>query len=190
MCGASEETVQHIISACTCLAPTSYLDRHNNVAKILHQEICKVANLIRGDTPYYKYNPAPVRENENWKICWDIPVQTDHTVLHNRPDIILQNKNTREISLIDVTIPLDDNIDRAYKEKIRKYEELAYELRMIWGAKRVKIEPVVISANGLIHKELKRQLAELNVSNRYLSQMQKAVVLGTAGIVRRFLSKP
>ena len=42
MCNENDETVYHLICSCPKLAPTLYLEaRHNQIARILYQEIMK-----------------------------------------------------------------------------------------------------------------------------------------------------
>ena len=64
-CGRESETIQHITAACEQLAPTEYVKRNYVLAKIIHQ---KLAELIDDKSPYYKYTPANVLENENFKL--------------------------------------------------------------------------------------------------------------------------
>jgi len=67
-CGKESETIQHIIAACEQLAPTEYVKRHDGLAKIIHQKLAEAAKLIDDKSPYYKYTPANVLENENFKL--------------------------------------------------------------------------------------------------------------------------
>ena len=39
MCNVAEESLDHVMSECTVLAPKAYLDRHDRVGKIIHQKI-------------------------------------------------------------------------------------------------------------------------------------------------------
>ena len=45
LCKTNNETVQHITSACKCLAQTQYLYRHNQVAKYIHWNILQDNNV-------------------------------------------------------------------------------------------------------------------------------------------------
>ena len=42
---------QHISVACEKLAPTEYLKRHDGLAKIIHQKLAEVAELIEEKNP-------------------------------------------------------------------------------------------------------------------------------------------
>ena len=90
-CGKESETIQHITAACEQLAPTEYVKRHDGLAKII-QQLAEAVKFIDNKSPYYKYTPANVLENENFKLYWNRSVLTDKTVPFNRPDITFMNK--------------------------------------------------------------------------------------------------
>jgi hypothetical protein len=87
-CESGRETTEHILSECRASAAKDYVNRHNNVAKILHHELA----MIETNTPYYKYTPHTIFENERYKLHWDRTIITDRTVSNNRPDITLIDK--------------------------------------------------------------------------------------------------
>lgn len=136
----------------------------------------------------YKYNPQLVLENSRIKLYWDIKIVPDRTVTHNRPDMIIIDKEMKMCTIIDFSIPLDDNLARANRDKMEKYQQLADEIRDMWEMQGIVIRPLIISANGIIHKNVTKHLAHLQVKQEVVSWMQKAVVLGTTAIVRRVLS--
>ena len=153
----THESIQHITGGCTRLANNQYTDRHNSVAKILHQELARKYGLVSGDMkPYYEYQPQNVLENENWLMLWDRTILTDQTVEANRPDIVLKDKSKRKVWLIDVAIPNNNNLQDKHTEKIAKYSQLAIAIRQQWGMSSVQTVPVIISSTGLIPRELHR----------------------------------
>ena len=79
-CNEKAETIHHITSGCPKYANTLYLKRHNNVAKYLHLKICLNSDLVKKNCEWYKYEPLPVLENENFKILWDFSIQTDREI--------------------------------------------------------------------------------------------------------------
>ena len=50
----------------------------------------KKHGLERSDM-WYEHTPADVVENDEVEFYWDLTIQTDMTVAHNRPDIIQGN---------------------------------------------------------------------------------------------------
>ena len=53
LCGKKEETIPHILSGCSILAQSKYLDRHNAALKILFFEKCKDLKLVESVPPWY-----------------------------------------------------------------------------------------------------------------------------------------
>ena len=95
-CGKESETIQHITAACEQLAPTEYLERRDGLAKMIHQKLAEVDEMIEEKSPYYKYTPATVLENDNFKLYWNRSILTDKTIPFNRPDITFINKKTKD----------------------------------------------------------------------------------------------
>jgi len=94
-CGKESETIQHITAASEQLAPTEYVKRHDGLAKVIHQKLAEVAELIEDKSSYYKYTPASVLKKENFKLCWNRSMLTNKTIPFNRPDITFMNKKTK-----------------------------------------------------------------------------------------------
>ena len=142
---------------------------------------------MKKNCEWYKYEPSPVLENENFKVLWDFSIQTDKEIRANRPDIIFVDKREQTVMFIDVTIPNDHNIIEKKLEKIEKYTDLGIEIKELWNMQRVDIVPIVIGCMGVADNSFVRYLgkipAEINVF-----ELQKIVLLNTCYIVRRFLS--
>ena len=83
MCNTMPERIAHVVSGCTTLAATSYLKRHNSVAKIIHLEVANKFNLVEVKEPFkwYNYTPEKVLENESSKLLWDFQINTVTTAL-------------------------------------------------------------------------------------------------------------
>jgi hypothetical protein len=187
-CGKEPETIQHITAACEQLAPTKYIKRHDEVAKVIHQKLAEAAELTEDKRPYYRYKPANVLENDNFKLYWNRSIITDKTVPFNRLDVTFTNKKTKNAFLIDIAIPNTHNLAKTITEKQNKYQELANEICAMWKQDAVQVVPIVISATGIIPKSLSQSLARLNLHPNTYIQMLTVVILGTCSIVRNFLN--
>ncbi|XP_063619204.1 uncharacterized protein LOC134792018 [Cydia splendana] len=187
-CRHPGESLRHIISGCSHLANGEYLHRHNLVARIIHQQLALLYGLVDREVPYYKYLPAPVLENGHATLYWDRSIITDRTIVANKPDIVIIDRSQRRAVLVDITIPHDENLVKAEKDKSSKYLDLAHEITAMWDVDSTIIVPIVVSVNGLIAKSLDQHLERLSLGGWIKGQMQKAVILDTARIVRRFLS--
>ena len=115
-CGKESETIQHITAACEQLAPTKYVKRHDGLAKVIHQKLAEAAELIEDKSPYYKYTPASVLENEIFKLYWNRSILMDKTIPFNRPDITFMNKKTNTF-LIDIAVPNTHNLAKTITNK-------------------------------------------------------------------------
>ena len=80
-CGKESETIQHLTATREQLASTEYVNRHDGLAKIIHQKLADAAELTGDKSPYYKYTPANVLENENFKLYWNCSILTDKKYL-------------------------------------------------------------------------------------------------------------
>jgi hypothetical protein len=187
-CGKEPETNQHITAACEQLAPTEYTKRRDGVAKVIHQELAAAAELIASKSPYYKFTPANVLENDNCKLYWNRSIITDKTIPSNRPDITFMNKTTKSTFLIDIAVPNTHNLAKTITDKQNKYQELANEIIAMWKQNAVQVIPIVKSSTGVIPKSLSQSLKRLNLHPNTYIQMQKSVILGTCSIVRNFLN--
>lgn len=187
LCNNAEETIQHLSSGCSQIAGTKYLARHNEMGKVVHQLICLQEGLLRCFTPHHLYTPQALLENDNIKIYWDLTIVTDRGVEHNRPDMVVWNKTETTALIIDFAVPLDNNIAKAYGEKMTKYESLARQMRDMWKLRSVRIIPLIITANGLVHRKTAAHIEELKLPSNTLTWMQKAVILGTVGIIRQII---
>ena len=119
MCGEQTESIDHIISGCQTLAPKEYTKRHDNIGKVIHQELLKLHNTDTEETiPYYKYNPESVLETENFKMYWNREIITDLPMQHNKPDVVFTDKKAKHTYLIDFSVPLAANLQKKYKEKL------------------------------------------------------------------------
>nr|CAI5855885.1 unnamed protein product [Callosobruchus analis]CAI5855886.1 unnamed protein product [Callosobruchus analis] len=190
-CKGAGETIEHISAECPALAETEYLGRHSEVCKIIHQQLVHKYNLCKDSsdsTPYYKYQPAPVLESPNALLYWDRPILTDKTVDYNRPDIVLIDKVNAEGIIVDIAIPLRHNVRKTEEQKVSKYQNVACELQRMWKLKKVIIIPLVIATDGIMSNNLRNIIKKLGLPAYLIRLMQKATLLQTAHIVRKFLN--
>ncbi|RZF42371.1 hypothetical protein LSTR_LSTR004179 [Laodelphax striatellus] len=148
--------------------------------------LAKRYGLIDNEAPYYKCKPDQVLRSETAKLLWDSAIVTDRAVEANRPNIVLFDRVCKKAYIIDVAVPLDDNLVSTLAEKKRKYQPLSVELKDIYRLESVEVIPIVISTNGLVTREWVQAKEKLGLNNWHLRIMQKAALLGTANIVRSF----
>ena len=79
--------------------------------------MAEAAELIDDKSPYYKYTPANVLENDNFKLYWKRSMLTDKTIHFNRRDITFMNKKTKNTFLIDIAVPNTHNLTKTITDK-------------------------------------------------------------------------
>lgn len=187
-CCSGSETIQHITGACKAIVQTDYKHRHDQVAAIIHQYLAYKYKLIEEKVPYYKYTPQSVLEDNYYRLYWDRTIITDKTVHYNRPDITVLNKINNSALLIDIAICNTHNLPTTHTEKIAKYTDLSIEIKTQWKINTIRTIPIVLSTTGVIPKTLLTNLETLDISPTAYRLLQKATILNTCRIVRKFLS--
>ena len=167
------------MSGCKRLAQREYRKRHDKVALGVHWEMNRQYGIECNDK-WYDHQPFPTAENGEVSIIWDMAMYTDKVLKHNRPHITLVHKDTQKWTLTDIAVPADQNINRTEEEKVEKYQELAFEIR-IHGASKVTIMPIVIGALGA-----KTWFGKLDVPD-FLGSVQLSAILVTAYLLRKVL---
>lgn len=187
-CKAAPEHIQHITGSCRAIVQTDYKHRHDQVANIIHQKLAHKYKLISDPIlPYYKYTPKIILENTLYKLYFDRAILTDKTTHNNRPDITLVDKLNKKTFIIDIAIPNTHNIQTTISEKLRKYTDLKDEITRIWNMDHVSIIPIVLSSTGVIPHSLHQSLKLLDLAPQTYISLQKAAILNTCRIVRKFL---
>ena len=192
LCSKNVENVTHIVSGCEKLAQKEYKKRHDKVCLYIHWALCKKHGFPTSPN-WYEHVPEQVLENDDTKLLWDFAIQVDRVLNAgeedenaNRPDIVILNKKSRSCLLIDVAIPNDHNIKEKEEKKIKKYTDLKLEVSKIWNCSS-KVIPVIVGALGSVTKNLEKHLKSIEVDCK-ISVIQKSALLGTANILRKFLS--
>ena len=187
-CNSGSETIQHITGACKAIVQTDYKHRHDQVANIIHQSLAQKYKLTQQPPiPYYKYNPETILENSTHKLYFDRAILTDRTVHYNRPDVTLIDKINKTAHIIDIAVPNTHNLQKTIAEKLTKYIELKDEITKMWKLNKVSIIPVVLSTTGVIPIQLVPSLRSLGLPDYTYTLLQKASILNTCRIVRKFL---
>jgi len=128
-CDKVGETMKVLIAWCLSLSESAYLGRHNQLAKIVHQQISMLFNLLCRTTDT---GPEPVMEAPNVIVYWDRSIITDKTTDFNRPDTVLIDIQNKTTLVIDTAVPLNHNLPKTVTEEITKNENLALEIRKFW----------------------------------------------------------
>ena len=71
-------------------------------------------------------------------------------------------------------------------EKFSKYKDLEIEIARMWGMRRETV-PVIVGVLGLIREGMDQNLGKIPGTSN-INELQEIVLLGTARILRSFLS--
>ena len=118
-------------------------------------------------------------------MLWDFSVRTDHEIEARRLDLLSIEKSEKNCQIIDVAIPEDRRVRAKEDKKIEKYQDLAREVRKMWGV-RTKVIPIVVGALGTIPLRLKENLRTIGVDTS-IELIQRSVLLGSARILTKVL---
>jgi len=177
--------VDHILSSCSVIAQSYYKHGHDEVARIIHWELCKWRGFPVSDQ-WWTHKPYPVMENTSMK---DTTIQCDRQIPHNRPDIVCVHYLTSKSYLIDVAIPGDSRVKEKVSEKHQRYTDLKIEIQKMWNIP-VVILPIILGTLGSILLCLGKHLKTLNIYyNGLVLKLQKSVVFSSCYIIRRFLTE-
>jgi hypothetical protein len=159
------------------LAQSEYKKRHDIFAKIIHMNLAVKCNLLKDTQPHYIYKPENCLENDNYKLYFDRTVLTDIHIQHNRPDIIILNKQQKQAYLLDIAVRNSHNITQTYEynTKINKYLELSVAMRNLWCLEKKSIFPFIIT--GIVPQSLFKNLKILELENTLVVEIQKGIFI-------------
>ena len=104
-CGKFTENIQHILSGCSALAQTKYLQRHNNALKILFIKVLRSLNLISKVESWFSIaEPEPVYDNERATAYWDVALYADTTLVKaNRIHVTIIDELNKKVVVIEMS---------------------------------------------------------------------------------------
>ena len=189
LCGAFRETVQHLLAGCKKLAGSEYVRRHDNALKVLAVHWAIDNKLLREGTKWYTEIWEKGKVIEKMGKSYIGFGTSDEDELHG---LTLEDRIEKKIMIIDMACPNESNKEKKREEKVKKYQQLCYEIRERRDGYKMKIIPVVIGCLGGGMKRLKDDVKELFENEKELQwicrEMQKTVLWESETIMRKILS--
>ena len=74
--------------------------------------------------------PPAVTNKDQIEIWWDEHIRTVTKIEKNRPDIIIWHSDKRRCQIVEITVPLDTHLKKAYKDKQEKLHTTHYQHAM------------------------------------------------------------
>ena len=193
LCGSFRETIHHLLAGCQMLAGKEYLQRHNKALMVLAVAWAKKYEIIDENIVWYKekWEKGKVFENMKGKLVWDFEYKLRQSSSARRPDLTLEDKERKRIWICDMACPQENNIEAKVKEKLDKYQQLAFETRGNRVGYKVEIIPLVIGCLGggirKLWKNVQKVIETETEAKRIVKEMQKTVLMDSKSIMRKIL---
>ncbi|XP_038131552.1 uncharacterized protein LOC119776958 [Cyprinodon tularosa] len=175
-------SLEHILRCCPkALGEGRYTWRHNQVLKAVADTICtgilesKHQSPLRHNTFFVRAGEKPERAGRgtsgllavarDWQLHVDIgrqlkfPEHIVRTLL--RPDLVLTSDSTKQVVLLELTVPWEDRMEEAHERKRAKYLELIEACRCRgW---RARCEPIEVGCRGFLSQTVHRAFRLLGI---------------------------
>ena len=157
------ENVQHILSGCSALAQTKYIQRHFNTFKTLFFEVLRSLDLITKVEPWFsQVTPKPLYENKHAAAFWDVLLFAETTqVKAKRIDATVIDKISKQVRVIEMSCPWLENTEYKDFEKTTKYSQLRLELTNGYPEYKVNQCNIIMDVLGGRSKEVEQNIKEL-----------------------------
>ncbi|XP_061733213.1 uncharacterized protein LOC133536595 [Nerophis ophidion] len=198
-------TLEHILSCCPkALGDGRYRWRHDQVLKDIADAICRGVSHSKSLRPVKstafirageKSTPAARNTSSgllatarDWELSVDLgkqlkfPDVVAKTTL--RPDIVLTSVASKQVILLELTVPWEDRMEEANERKSAKYSQLVEECRS--NGWRAMCRPVEVGCRGFVGKSLCRAYRMLGITGASQQRAMK-LVTDAAEVASRWL---
>ncbi|EQB62164.1 hypothetical protein NAPIS_ORF00266 [Vairimorpha apis BRL 01] len=177
-CNQAKRTVDHMATRCEKMLGHDYMRRHNEIVKCLHLLLCKKYNIKISGKRLRTHSVQQVVANKFIEIRVDTTIKTDVKIKYNKPDIVVIDKKSKDILIVEIGVTSIDNLQQVETEKLRKYDLLANELGLIHGCK-TKIIPYVLIWDGIVTKYHLKYGKALEILDRIEAYIQSVTLKKT-----------
>ncbi|KAL6120643.1 hypothetical protein NUSPORA_02590 [Nucleospora cyclopteri] len=137
------KTIDHLTIRCDKTLAFDYTRRHNEIIRCIHLLMCLRYGL-KSSKKICNHSVQEIVCNEDVEIRVDNRIKTNVKIHCNKPDLFIHDKRKNLITLIEVGITSQDNLQTAETKKLKKLDLLANELNLIYKCK-VEIIPFVLT---------------------------------------------
>ena len=127
-----------------------------------------------------------VRKEGKYEIWWDKKVTTATVTEHNRPDVVVIDREKKIWTLVDFSVPFDANVIIKDDEKITRYEKLRSAISREYGV-TARVIPIIVGALGVVSNRLAGYLKRLDIPD-VIGGLQTSAIIGTSAILRKVLN--
>ena len=176
-CKEKIKTVDHLATQCERMLYHDYMRRHNEIVKCIHLMLCNRYNVFRR-TKLKSHSIQETVSNNEVTINVDTRANTTIKIEACKPDIVVFDKKSKLITIIEIGITSSSQLITVETEKKRKYDILANHLGQLHKMK-TKIIPWVMTWDGIVTKTHKYYLKELGINPNIEAYMQSLVIRKT-----------
>lgn len=171
VCKEENETIGHVLSACTEYKWDWYKKRHDKVLSVIVKAIAHKWQIL---TPYDAAVGGAYKCAKGTMIV-DTTMPTDDEIIARRPDLIIRINSSKIIWILDVACTWEPLVSEREKEKMMKYRLLVSDMGRREPQWSVRTTAVVVGVLGAIGN-LRGQLAQLNLwSPDEIAQLMKNI---------------
>ena len=132
--------------------------------------------------------PSLLEGCTDWHVATDLKhnfiFPTKIALTTKRPDIVIWSAKAKEVFVIELTVPLEDNFDWAHQRKLEKYEDLREEC--IINGWITNVFPIEVGCRGFIANSTSVFLTNLGLppsdKRKYMEKIQDKALTASAWI--------
>jgi hypothetical protein len=162
--------------------------RHDAVARAVLTAHVKKKTGIK---PVISNEAEFVEKHGHYEYWWNVPIKTLTRLPHNKPDLLIWNREMKTCIVVEFSCPADVNITNKTTEKLEKYAPLLRNLQLMYTDYKFGMAPIIIGALGYTPKDLSMYLGQLdfteNETKKLIKRLQAIAVGGTVKIVKTFI---
>ncbi|XP_053339380.1 uncharacterized protein LOC128510861, partial [Clarias gariepinus] len=188
-------TLEHILSCCPkALGEGRYRWRHDQVLRALADIVstaitnCKYQHTSKQSITFVRagqklqQRPSPpgglLNTAQDWKLQADLGRQLKFPeyilTTSLRPDMVLTSDASKQVVLVELTVPWEDRLEEAHERKKAKYAEIVVECRNKgWKA---RCEPVEVGCRGFAGQSLPRMFKLLGIKGQLCRRAIKTII--------------
>ena len=121
--------------------------------------------------------PLILGEADDWECTADLPECNPYPQIIRktglRPDIVLHSQKTKQILLIELTVPYESRIEEAHVYKTEKYADLVTGLRE--DGFQARVFAVEVGARGFIGSSAYDLMKHLSISGKSRTRTLRAM---------------
>ena len=202
LCKYNKCTLLHILSGCKfSLDDGRFTWRHDSILKIIVDYIydkiedvknkpshhidqtLKMINFVKkGERPKKsKANKESILDSaSDWEIICDLgsekmvfPMYI--TTTSQRPDVVIVSKDTKTVIMVELTSPMEENVEKRNSDKKKKYDDLVFQCKnRNWNAHLMCVE---VGARGFLANSINYMVRRLGINTKEARKMKSEISL-------------